>query len=261
MTDACRFVSSTEPRILPGRHEEDCASTQCDGCLRCTLTHCRCCGVKHSVGASPGCVGETRDNLAEILDLCTNLWDEALNKGTNSEAATLLGGAADPEARGHLTASVMAGRINPDYLGVIPRDKHGNELPDHTPLWVLGKWAMLYRDAFEHDEPVYRATEWTEGSYLDRNLAYAATFEHVQFEDMAADLRSCLAHLKSVLHDEDRGVRANVPCFDCGQDIERRLSDNGFEDHWTCRGCRRRYTIAEYNFALRAVLESEEAAS
>jgi hypothetical protein len=37
----------------------------------------------------------------------------------------------------------------------------------------------------------------------------------------------------------------------CGQ-----CDQGGFEDHWTCGGCKRRYTYAEYNFALRANLEA-----
>lgn len=250
MTDACRWVSSTEPRVIPGRHDDACADETCRGCQPCTHAHCRVCSVAHSVGACPGCVGETRDNLAEILRMCGELRTEATHRGINGEAMVLLGPATDPEAWGHREASAKAGRVPADYLNEASDESH--------PLWVFGMWAMVYRDAFEHDEPLSRATVESEGGYLNRHLSSAATFEWVPFEDLARDLRSCVSHLKAVLHDEDRGVRANVACFDCGQDIERRLADSGFEDHWTCRGCRRRYTIAEYNFALRAVLETNE---
>ena len=86
-------------------------------------------------------------------------------------------------------------------------------------------------------------------------------FEEAPFEDFARDVRRCRSHLENVLHDENQGDRANVGCFDCGGDLERRLTAGGFEDHWTCRRCRRRYTYAEYNFALRAALEQDREAS
>jgi hypothetical protein len=73
--------------------------------------------------------------------------------------------------------------------------------------------------------------------------------------EFARDIRTCRAHLESVLHDQPKGDPANIGCFECGSGLERRLTDTGFEDHWTCKGCRRRYTYAEYNFALRAALE------
>ena len=43
---------------------------------------------------------------------------------------------------------------------------------------------------------------------------------------------------------------AKMACSDCDQ--------GGFEDVWTCQRCLRRYTYAEYNFALRANLEAQQ---
>lgn len=123
------------------------------------------------------------------------------------------------------------------------------------PLYCLAYWDGVWRDALEHDEPNERLTVATATDYLDRQLTYMAGFEHVPFEDFARDLRKCRAHLESVLHDQNQGDRANVGCFECGADIERRLGKQGFEDFWTCVKCRQRYTVAEYNFALRAKLE------
>jgi hypothetical protein len=208
-------------------------------------------------------LAEVRENLAEIQVLYDSLPYDAETIGVNGEAAALLGPAADPEAWGHVTASMATGRIPADWR-LLPKDQpkkaDGKPQPlddERHPLWVFGTWAMVYRDAFEHDEPISRATVASEAGYLARNLTYMGDFEWVPFEDFADALRGCVGHLKAVRHDQDHGVRANIPCFDCGADLERRLGLKGFDDAWTCRGrgCGRRYTIAEYNFALRAALE------
>lgn len=260
MTDhRCRFVATDQPRVLRDRHLDECAEDGCGGCLPCPDPHCVICTVNHSLGACPACVGEVRDELAEIARMCSDLPTEASHRGVNSEAMNLLGPAADSEARQHWEASVLAGRI-------VPVDCDAHDLADvkrwletaddaRHPLLVLNRWAVVYRDAFEHDEPLSRVEIPTEADYLSRNLTYMATYLDVPFADFASDLRSCLAHIKVVLHDQDYGERANVACFDCDSDLERKLGDGGFDDAWTCRGCRRRYTIAEYNFALRARLE------
>jgi hypothetical protein len=181
--------------------------------------------------------------------MCDALPKEAEARGVEGEAMNLLGPVADPEARGHLEASVRAGRVPPEYIEVVTGEMH--------PTFVAERWGSVYREAFDHDEPLGRVDLADELGYLNRNLTYMGAFEWVPFEDLATDLRRCLTHLQAVLHDSDHGVRANIPCFDCGADLERRLGLKGFDDAWTCRGrgCGRKYTIAEYNFALRAALE------
>jgi hypothetical protein len=256
-------VASDHPRILPDRHQDECGDEACGGCLACPSPHCRVCGVEHSVGACAECVGEVRDDLAEILEMYAELPTEAETRGVNGEAAALLGPSADPEAWGHVSASIASGRIAADWR-LLPKDQpkraDGTPKPlddERHPLWVFGTWAMVYREAFDHDEPLSRATVDSEGGYLARNLSYMGNFEYVPFEEFARDLRICSGHLKAVRHDRDNGERANVSCFDCNGDLERMLGPKGFDDQWTCRsrGCRRKYTIAEYNFALRAKLE------
>lgn len=246
----CQWVSRDQPRIIPGRHDDDtCAGDHCTGCLTCTEPHCRICGNTHADGTCAECLADVRTNLRAIGLDCDSLPAEVAHRGINGEAMMLLGPSADPEARGHLEASVLAGRVPADYLDNADHELH--------PLFVLGGWDSIWRDALDHDEPTDRLTVVAAVDYLDRQMTYMAGFEHVPFEDFARQLRDCRIHLAAVLHDEERGVRANVPCFDCGSELERQLGKAGFDDHWTCRGhCRRRYTIAEYNFALRASLEA-----
>lgn len=244
----CRFVASTEPRVIPGRHDDDCAGDECRGCQPCLEPHCRVCGRTHADGTCAECLAEARSDLHAIALRCGALPAEVLHRGIHSEAMMLLGPAADPEAWGHMTASVKVGRLPADYLA--------NADGEHHPEFVLGTWDMCWRAELEHDELQHRGTIAEYVDYLDRQMTYMAGYELAPFEDFARALRQCLAHIEKVLHDQRQGDRANVGCFECGGDLERRLTNNqGFEDFWTCRGCRRRYTQAEYNFALRAKLE------
>lgn len=247
----CKYAGRERPRYLPDRHHDTCDGDTCTGCLPCPHPHCRVCSVVHATGSCAECVAEIRNNLHHIASSCNSLPTEVAHRGINGEAMMLLGPAADPEARGHLEASILAGRVPADYLEVADGELH--------PLFVTGSWDAIWREALEHDEPAERLTVASAVDYLDRQLSYMAGFPHVSFEDFAQNVRDCRTHLASVLHDEERGVRANVPCFDCGGQLERRLGKAGFDDHWTCGRCRRRYTIAEYNFALRASLETAAA--
>lgn len=255
---SCKFVASDQPRILVGRHSEACEDEACAGCQLCTQPHCRVCSVNHDDGACPDCLSEVRDNLDKIRDKCEALPEEVEVRGVNGEAMTLLGPVSNPEARQHWEASVLAGRI-------VPMECDAREVEDvarwletaddeRHPLLVIGTWSMTYRDAFEHDEPNGRVDLVNELGYIERNLTYMAGFEHVPFEDFARDVRSCVAHLEQVLGDSNRGERTNIDCLDCGAALERLLGPKGFEDVATCRGCHRRYTGPEYNFAVEADL-------
>lgn len=262
-TPSCRWVASDHPRVLPGRHGDDCAGDECRGCQPCREPHCRVCGRTHANGTCAECLAETREALRDIARMCSALPTEVKHRGVESEAMNLLGPSADPEARAHVEASYLVGRLPEGWLEA----NHGKACPllrneacigcagdERHPLLVLASWQDVYAEEFEH-EITRRATIADAAGYLDRNLTYAAEWPHVPFEDFARDLRRCLTHLESVLHDQRQGDRANVGCFECGDDLERRLCKDGFEDFWTCKGCRRRYTYAEYNFALRAKLE------
>jgi hypothetical protein len=265
----CRFVATDEPRVVKGRHDEDCPGEACEGCQPCTEPHCRVCGRTHADGTCAECLAETREDLHEIAARCGALSPEVLHRGIRSEAMTLLGPTVDPERWGHTAASYLSGRL-PE--GWIETGKHGKECPllvneaclgcggsELHPLLVLGTWDMCWRAELEHDDAEV-LTVASAVEYLDRQMTYMAGYEDSPFEDFARDLRRCRAHLESVLHDARQGDRANVGCFECGGSLERRLTErDGFEDFWTCQRCHRRYTQAEYNFALRAKLEEASA--
>lgn len=255
----CIWRGSDQPRTIRGRHANDCESASCAGCWPCEERHCGTCGTAHTTVDGRGddntcaeCLAATRTDLGDIVDMTRQLMPEAIVKGVNSEAANLAGAATDTtdgfEAWRHRQMSALMDRIP-----ALPVD---DEL---HPLWVLGGWESLVREHL--DQPSGdRITTASARTYLAGHLTRLAHDEDFPFDEMAGDLRRCRAHLENVLHDQAHGDYANVGCFDCSGPLERRLTATaGFEDVWTCRRCRRRYTQAEYNFALRAKLEEGRA--
>lgn len=238
----CRWVATNKARILTGRHDYDCRDEACRGCQPCEQPHCRICRHAHVAGACAECLAETREALHEIGRMCDALPEEVEHRGINGEAMMLLGPAADPEARGHLEASVLAGRVPADYLDHADSDRH--------PLYVLGTWDMVVRDALEHDEPGERLTVATALDYLDRQLTYLAGYEHLPFEDMARDLRACRTHMESVLHDGEQ-IEQGAPCLTCRRPVTRGMAESG-EYTYRCERCRRDLTANEYRLAVHA---------
>jgi hypothetical protein len=272
---ACKWAGNDQPRVLPGRHGEECAAgvtetdpvsenrqdvdpgstealegaqIECAGCQPCTKRHCGTCGYRHvAVLTCPECVGEARENIDAIVTMSAALPDEAAERGATSEAAMLEGPTAEPAA--------WRQRRRYGYRdGAEVRTKAGGIVGEEHPLWTLGTWDLLVTEHYGHHRTA-RITLATAASYLKANLSDLAQDEDFAFDDLVRDLRRCRTHLEAVLHDQAQGDRAGVGCFECGKDLERRLVADGFEDVWTCKGCCRRYTYEQYNFALRASLE------
>lgn len=226
--------------MLNRRHGEDCPAEDCAGCMPCPWPHCRRCSKEHAEHICPGCLADARETLAEIARLCADLPAEAEAKGVESEAMNLLGPVADPERTGHLRASINVGRVPADWLEVADNELH--------PLLVLGTWMEAYIEAFDHSEPA-RITVAGAASYLERNLAYAATFADVPFEDFARDLNACRTHLERVLHDGEQ-VETGAPCLKCRDVRLVRTRTTGAEDRWSCPRCKRHSTDAQYRLAV-----------
>lgn len=236
----CRWVSTSDPRILPGRHILDCGE-DCKGCMPCPESHCAVCGKVHAEVTCPECTGATREDLKAIGELCHALPEEAVLKGVDSEAMMLLGPAADPEAWKHtMISAAFFGRLNAAYLEDCRDELH--------PVWVLGTWETLWRDHLDHrtENPFTLASGW---AYLDMQLGYMADQAEPPFEDFARDLRSCRAHLENVLRD---GVREEkgAPCVQCTQPMVKIQGEKGEEDTWQCRRCWRTATEEQYRFAV-----------
>jgi hypothetical protein len=187
-------------------------------------------------------MAESRANLHEIARMCGALPEEVETRGIEGEAMMLLGPAADPEARGHLEASVAAGRVPAHYLDRAEGDQH--------PTFVLLSWQMVWRDALDHDDAA--DSELTTAiAYLDQTMTYMGGYEHVPFEDYARDLRRCVAHMEGVLHDGEQRDEG-VPCLRCHQPLTRVWGKDARTDGWECRRCHEQSTEAQYQLAVKA---------
>jgi hypothetical protein len=263
----CRWGGRIEPRVLPGRHQPACTTDECPGCEPCTERHCGVCRRTHADVTCAECVATQRDELDQIRTICGILPSEARHRGVNGEAMMLNSPAANAEAWGNRMMSALRGRLCkcakrgqtcPAYADKMCPDAAAyleDARDERHPLYVLGTWENAWRDALDHPSDLRQTVERA-ADYISRHLHEMAQREEPDFPQFADELRACRAYLQSVVHDERQGDVANVGCFECGAKIERRLTEkSGFEDVWTCTRCRRRYTYAEYNFALRAALE------
>lgn len=218
------------------------------------------------------CVGETRETLHKIGDMCRALPAEAEHRGIDSEAMVLLLPAADPEAWGHITTSLKAGRLPVGYLSCDrcnnpwPCERHADD--ERHPLFVLGTWEQVWRDALDHETDAL-ITIAEAVRYLDMQLTYMASYEYAPFEDFARDLRRCQSHLESVLHDGEQR-ETGAPCMECkdkrsnevpllmiyrGRELPWSKKEHpqlAHEDGWACPRCQTWSKPAQYQFAVKA---------
>ena len=254
----CRWNGRGNPRLVTGRHEADCADEACGGCQVCTEAHCRICGVAHCYGTCPECLAETREALHEIARMCDALPDEVEHRGVDSEAMMLWGPAADPEMRGHVEAAYLSGRLPEGWIEAA----HGKACPllvneactgcaagELHPLTILGTWEIVWRDALEHDDNGEPMSVAGAVDYLDLQMTYMSTFEHVPFEDFARDVRRCRNHLEAVLHDGEQ-VDRGAPCMTCHAPLERTWGSDAKGDGWKCPRCKQTSTDEQYRFAV-----------
>lgn len=264
----CRYNGRTNPRTVPGRHDGACMDEACPGCAPCPRPHCRVCGIAHTDGTCAECMAETREALREIARMCDALPEEVEHRGVEGEAMMLLGPAANPEARGHLEASVLAGRVSRDAIEAT--HLRGCDDPKCTgcagelhPDFVLGAWEDVWREALDHDPPPEKFTLAESVDYLDRTMSYMGSWPHVPFEEFARDLRRCASHLEAVLHDGEQ-VDTGAPCMTCSADLRRVWKgddmpwtkktdthpEKAHEDGWACPRCRRWHTENQYRAAV-----------
>lgn len=266
----CKFVGSTEPRVISGRHLDPCA---CDdrelGCLPCPEPHCVVCSKEHAKAACVGCLDAARGDLEAIWSLLAPLDAEAIDKGVQSEAMMLGGPAADPEAWQHHAMSAIRGRL----CKCIQRGQLCPSLWDRTcpdvaylednrdeqhPLTVLGGWEQVWRDHLDHFTE-QRIHEGTAYRYLSMQIGYMAEQNEPPFDEFARDLRGCRAHLENVLHDGVREERSQVPCVDCETRLVKVYAPKEPDDHWSCPRCSRTYTDQEFARAQHFHMETERA--
>lgn len=244
---SCRYAGPNQPRVLPGRHEADCADpSACAGCQPCPEDHCRVCGRNHAEHTCAACIADVRATLAAIVEMCSRIAEEAEHAGVDSEAAMLAGPAADPEAWSHHRRSAIAGRLGPGWL------EHADEAAH--PLWTLGSWVMLGRELLGFEEGNERVTVTGSAVWLDAHLHQLA--EHGDdFDIMRRELNACRSHIEAVLHDGEQ-VERGVKCPMCGAaNLVKAYGMTEDGDRWCCpkRDCRAAYTEHDYRAKIEAV--------
>lgn len=225
---------------LTPEHKADCQD-DCAGCRPCPKTHCALFGkcanhvdVAAGIVTCPGCIGKVRGDLAAVVDLSTQLLDEAIEKGVDSEAAVLHGPAAHPEA----FAWRRAARAKRE--GLLLSDLEADD--ERHPYLVLGRWDLMIREdygpATDLEITINRAHD-----YLSGQLGRIAQDDDQDFEQFAREIRTCRTHLETVLGDS-RKPELGVPCPACREGDEEnppRLvkkyqsgDRSGASDEWVC---------------------------
>jgi hypothetical protein len=287
----CIDAGEQHPRIIPGRHRDDCPSQQpapvvpkgqhvevtitvCTGCLPCTRRHCDVCGRRHVRVdfTCPTCLAEIREHMARIVELCgAPLLEQALLGTTDpieSEAVALLGPVAHQEAWYHRRESALAGRIPADFLEVARDERH--------PLFVLGTWELAWREWLDHDTDA-RVTIGGAVRYLGSQLAYMASQPDVPLDQLHGDLKGCVGYLEGVL---SAGDQRPATCPKCGGKLvlvhDKKHEDQGwddarvvegekaekYDDRWVCQAkdCGQEWTDAAYRAKILAVREAKATA-
>lgn len=158
------------------------------------------------------CIGRTRRHLTEILVRHALMSFDAQVDGIDSEAMNMLGAAAAPEqyaARRAQLAALYERRGWCDW----PRLESYRADDPHHPYAVLGRWDQALRDHGYLGETDLLFT--VDRGVVDLSRALNGPFPHGdEFEDFAAEVATCLAHLEAVDHDA-RTPDLGRPCPTC----------------------------------------------
>ena len=151
------------------------------------------------------CIGRTRQDIRQTVQLAALMLPEALIQGVESEAANLAGPAADPEAWSWRKVAAMQGRAW--HLSMVEDDD------DWHPFTVTTRWAWLLSNAYNGPTPdVWNISN--AAAYLDVVLHRVAQDDDQDFPQLAREFRKCRNHLEAVLansHQPERGA----PCPAC----------------------------------------------
>ena len=254
----CRFVGTTEPRLISARHLTSCISEDCPGCQPCGESHCERCSRVHASVICVECTDRTRADLHRIMDLCLSLPGEAEEKGVNSSAVMLDGPVAIPEDWRRRALLAMLGRVChcPDRGMVCPTVR-GRVCPDAAyledcrdephALTVLGDWDEQWRSLLAHetDVPLSLGRAF---SYLDMQLTYMADQGWSDFAQFSREVRGCRVYLERVLSDDDRPETTDVPCLECTRPLVKVFGRRVVDDCWVCprKSCARESNAEEY---------------
>jgi hypothetical protein len=253
--DTCRWGRG-RGRVLPGKHQDDCDTDRCPGCLPCPERHCQVCRTTDVTAEGRGtdrtcatCVGETRTGLRAVGDLTARMLGEAIVKGINSTAAAYDSPVSNVEAWRYRRASAIAGRIDRDHFSA--SELAGTDLHPH---WVIGTWELAVRQHLDQLPDLDHRPTLTEArTYLDGHLTRLAHDPDFAFDELADDIQRCVTHLENVLYDGTRPERTRVTCTTtwCRKQprLEHRYATTAADDVWVCPSCNTTYGVQAFREA------------
>jgi hypothetical protein len=238
-------------------HRHDCEEVDCRGCVTCPGRHCiarKSCTwhVGETELTCGRCISVVRTDLRWIESLAALMLTQAIADGLESEAASLAGPAADPEAWTWRKVAAKQGRAW--HVSLIEDDD------EHHPARVTGTWARMVSEDYGHDMPSNAPLAWCV-AYLDRTLHRIAHDDGQDFPLLGSELKKCRQHLEAVLHNDtkpDQGAPCPA-CHDAGMEKPPRLgrvyaeswqADDDHLDFWRCPRDRR-HVWTEYDYRLR----------
>ena len=99
------------------------------------------------------------------------------------------------------------------------------------PEYLLNRWCMTTRDAYDHPDPEHRLTISEMVAYLDRHLHRIANDDAQDFPLLRRELRKCRQHLEAVLHNDTRPDRG-APCPTCVRETGKGAPLRREYAHW-----------------------------
>lgn len=199
----CRYDKTTADYLTPDG--EPCRTDEYgDPTRHCTARRTCSMHVGHGELTCARCVGRTRTDLRQIVNLHAMMLPEAIQRGSvECEAASLAGPAADPVVTSW--RRIDRARTTGGTIG------DGTDEADPTDL--LGTWQLMLSEDYGHDLPD-RITLATAAAYLERNLHHVAQDERQDFGLLRDELRRCRSHLEAVLRNS-RTPERGAPCPEC----------------------------------------------
>lgn len=211
---------------------------------------------QHETRTCERCLTRTRQHLSGILTMWVQLPEHMGPRGTGYDRGTPAAADGRPLLGGDALVLHSPGGAGYAHDPQVHRDTDPPSVAQ-----VLATWEDDWRHTRGEPAAVVAggrggtsATIRHAAGYLERHSRWAAT-SHDAFADYAQDLAELHTRLEVVTGVARRRVIAEADCFECGGDLERLLTDKGYEDRWTCARCGRRYEWQAYLLALRARLE------
>lgn len=228
----CYWTGTQTPRALRDRHGNTCEDDGCRGCVPCPDAHCIICGIEHvDQRVCPKCIGETRDDLAQIRRMFARLHSQTVDGGNEGKLE-----AARPIPGGEAMVMLSPG----SHHGFLEYESAADHMP--TEL-LLASWEDDWRSmAGTPTEEL--ATVPDTVAYFDEHLSHMAQ-HHDAFDDFAGEIRQHRAHLEDVLHDGER-IETGAPCKVCGRPLERNYGLQAKDDSWWCDRCKDIISPDEY---------------